>query len=174
MNNEEIQEQIENLKREVENIRRDTERGLRGDSQFTFPIDPQTQRIIENNTIYPITVRLKNTDAATATNYGTFFVSDRQYNVLAVAEVHGTAGSDGGSVTLQIERLQGTEAPDSGDALLTTAFNLKGTADTVQYGTLTNTGGVSAIQRGDRLCLKDAGTLTAVANLVVTVYIQPA
>lgn len=172
MDNDELQESFEALRKEVEQLKRDVE--VRdGDSQLKFPLDPRSTRIIEDLTIYPVTVRLKNTDAATAANYGVFFVSERQYNVLAVAEVHGTAGTDASAVTLQIERLQGTEAPDSGDALLSTALSLKATANTVQYGTLVNTG-VTALQRGDRLSLKDSGSLTDVANLCVTVYIQPA
>jgi len=170
---EELQDSFEELKRQVRSFtEKQNDDGYSG-SQLKYPLDNFTQGLIENLIIYPVSVRLKSTDAATAANYGVFFVSERQYTVIAVAEVHGTAGSDAGAVTLQIERLQGTEAPDSGDELLSTAISLKATANTVQYGTLKTTE-VVTIYRGDRLCLKDAGTLTAVANLAVTVYLQPA
>lgn len=175
MENTELQEKVESLEQAIQRLKQDANNcpDISRESQLTFPLDPRSQRLIEDITIYPISVRLKNTDAATAANYGVFFVAERQYSVLAVAEVHGTAGSDASAVTLQIERLQGTTAPDSGNVILSTAFDLKGTANTVQYGSLVTTG-VTALQRGDRLCLKDAGVMTAVANLCVTVYIQPA
>lgn len=139
--------------------------------RLSIPLSPVEKDVINRQIIYPISVRLKNTDAATAANYGAFFVADKTYIVNAVTEVHGTAGSDAGAVTLQIERLQGTEAPDSGDVLLSTALNLKGTANTVQYGTLITTNFL-ILGRGDRLCLKDAGVLTAVADVVVTIYLR--
>lgn len=176
MDNAELQNTVEELQREVQRLKQEAQvsgTAVGHESQLKFPLDNRSRRIIEDLTIYPISVRLQNTDAATAANYGVFFVAERQYVVLAVAEVHGTAGTDASAVTLQIERLQGTEAPDSGDALLSTALSLKATANTTQYGQLVTTG-VTALERGDRLCLKDAGTLTAVANLCVTVYIQPA
>lgn len=119
-----------------------------------------------------IPATLPGTMPATAANYGIFFIATRSCFVKSVSEVHTTAGTNGGAVTLQIERLQGTEAPDAGDALLTTAFDLKGTANTVQEGILVANKTLTALAPGDRLCLKDAGTLTDVAGLNVTVQIQ--
>lgn len=108
------------------------------------------------------------TSAATAGNYSIFFTATRPCIVKRISEVHTTAGTDGSAVTLQVERLQGTEAPDSGDVLLQTAFDLKGTANTVQEGTTVTTT-VLALAVGDRLCLKDSGVLTSVAGVNVTV-----
>lgn len=119
-----------------------------------------------------VTATLPGTMPATAANYGIFFIATFPCSVKAVSMVQTTAGSDGGAVTLQLERLQGTEAPDAGDELLTTAFNLKGTANTVQEGILVARKTLTALAPGDRLCLKDAGTLTAVAGLNVTVELQ--
>jgi hypothetical protein len=141
-------------------------------SQLDFPLDPATKRIIRNSIIIPVSTKVPGTDAATAANYGKFFVADKLYRVVGISEVHGVKGSDGGNVTLNIERLQGTEALGSGDALLSTAFDLKGTADTPQHGALTNTGESLILNRGDRLALKDGGTLTAVADVAVTVFLQ--
>lgn len=108
---------------------------------------------------------------ATAANYGVIFIADRPCTVVGFEEVHQTAGSDGSAVTLQLEKLTGTEAPDAGVDLLATALSLKATANTVQTGTLIQTRDVT-LQDGDRLCLNDSGTLTAVANVTVTIFIQ--
>jgi len=75
-------------------------------------------------------------------------------------------------VTLQVEKLTGTTAPGSGTSLLTTAFNLKSTINTVVTGVLTPTVGAIQLAAGDRLALKLSGTPTSVANVTVTVVIN--
>lgn len=100
-----------------------------------------------------------------------FFIANKAYEVTAVKEVHVTAGSDGGAVTLNIERLQGTETSGNGDALLSAGINLKGTAATVQSGTLVTTA-VVELTAGDRLGIDVTGTTTAVAGMVVTVSLK--
>lgn len=119
---------------------------------------------------------LPGTSPATAGNYGTFWTAPFPCTVIGFTEVHETAGTNGGAVTLQLERLQGTEAPDSGDALLFTAISLKATANTVQIGILkmdrSDGVGLVNLSAGNRLALKDAGTLTSVAGLSVAVVIQ--
>ncbi len=112
------------------------------------------------------------TGAATATNYGVFYIAPVACLVTKIQEVHQTAGSDAGSVTLTIEKLTSGVAPDSGAVLLTTALSLKSTANTVQSGTITGTASSKTIAAGDRLCMKDSGTLTAVANVTVFVELQ--
>ena len=52
-------------------------------------------------------------------------------------------------------------------------FNLKGTANTVQAGALTTTAAALKLAPGDRLSADFAGTLTAVAGVVVTVELRP-
>lgn len=116
---------------------------------------------------------LPGTQSATASNYGIFFIASRPCTVKRISEVHTVAGSNASAVTLQVERLQGTEALDAGDTLLSTAFNLKGTANTVQTGSLINTGKtILSLSVGDRLALKDSGTLTDVAGVCVSVEIN--
>lgn len=110
--------------------------------------------------------------AATATNYGVFWTAPFNCTVVGFTEVHQTAGTNGGAVTLQLERLQGTEAPDGGDELLATALSLKATANTVQTGTFIGNINTKQLLEGNRLCLKDAGTLTDVANVTVVVVVQ--
>lgn len=107
------------------------------------------------------------TDAATATNYGVFFIAPFACYISSFKEVHQTAGSDASAVTLTLEKLSGTTAPDSGSVMLASTLSLKATANTVQTGTLTTTLANRNLAIGDRMCLKDAGTLTAVANVTV-------
>lgn len=125
-------------------------------------------RFIRNKKLY-IHHTIYGADAATAANYGVFWIAPFECVVSEIREVHQTIGSDAGAVELQIERLQGTEALDAGDALLATAFSLKATANTVQTGTLTATVANRTLSRGDRLAMDDAGTLTAVANVTVVI-----
>lgn len=119
---------------------------------------------------------LPGTSAATAGNYGVIFTAPFACTVIGVTEVHQTLGTDAGAVTLQIEKLIGTQAPDAGVALLQNAFNLKGTINTIQNGALVKTilANVPYVNLaiGNRLCLKDAGVLTAVANVTVVIMLQ--
>lgn len=142
-------------------------------SVLTPLLDVSSRKVVKRLVPIPVAVRLKGTEGATAANYGHFFVADKAYNVISAAEVHGTKGIDGSAVTLQIEKLTGTTAAGSGTSLLSTAFNLKGNINTVQYGVFVVTGATSMI-RGDRLALKTSGTLTSVADVLVTVYIETA
>lgn len=106
-----------------------------------------------------------------------FFVADRAYNVVAISEVHATAGNDAGAVNLQVTKDTSTDAPGAGTDLLTNntnaGFNLKGTANTVQNGTLTATAASLKLAAGDRLSVDFAGTLTTLAGVVVSVYLEP-
>lgn len=142
-----------------------TERFLTArDRDFNFDL-LQNKRFVLTHTIV-------GADAATAANYGVFFIAPFPCFVLSVREVHQTAGSDGSAVTLNVEKLTGTEAPGSGDELLSTALSLKATANTVQEGTLTQDFSLRNLATGDRLALEDTGTLTAVNNITVTIEIR--
>lgn len=103
----------------------------------------------------------------------TFFIADREYEVISIEEVHAVAGTNGSDVTLMIRRCQGTEAPSAGDALTTAAFNLKSTANTVVSGTLTSTTAHLTLADGDRLGADFTGTLTTLAGGNVTVVLRP-
>lgn len=173
MNPEEQQDALETLQREVSQIKQKIGKPTQTNvTQLVQPLDAVSKQTINGLIQFPVATRLKNTDAATAANYGVFFIADKTFRVTSVTEIHGTAGTDGGTVSLNIEKLTGTQAPDGGKVILTTAFSLKTTINTVQYGTLVTNDPIILL-RGDRLCLKDAGVLTAVANLTVTVYLQP-
>lgn len=121
------------------------------------------------NAVFYVSHTIYGTDAATATNYGVFLIVPIACVVTGIQEVHQTAGSDAGAVTLNIEKLQSTDALDAGDEILASDLSLKATANTVQTGTLSGTLANRSLAAGDRLAMKDAGTLTAVANVTVKI-----
>ena len=140
---------------------------------FTEPqLDPIALQVLKRNVVFHIVYFLPGTSAATAANYGNMFVADRAYEVVGASEVHRAVGTDMGAVTLNIEKLEPGEAPGSGNNLLSTAFNLKSTADTPVHGTLISSRRELLLKRGDRLVAVDAGTLTAVADVCVTIYLK--
>lgn len=101
-----------------------------------------------------------------------FFVAPAACKVLAISEVHATAGSDGGAVTAVVTKDTGTAAPGAGTSLHQSgSFNLKGTANTVQTATLSTTAATLTLAAGDRLAIKLTGTPTAVAGAAVTAQI---
>lgn len=110
---------------------------------------------------------LEGTAPATSANYGVFFIATRPCVIIAISEAHTVIGSDAGAVTVTLERLTSGVALDSGTVLLATAFDLKATVNVEHRGVLARI--PVGLSRGDRLALKDAGVLTAVAGLVVTV-----
>ena len=132
------------------------------DSQYVRQLDLSDRKFYISHTIAGV-------QSATATNYGVFFIAPFECYVSKVQEVHLTAGSDGSAVTLMIEKLTSAEAPGSGDDVLSTALSLKTTANTVQSGIITATKANSNLEIGDRLCMEDTGTLTAVANVTVLI-----
>lgn len=111
---------------------------------------------------------IQGTQAATAANYGPFFIADRAYEIVEAREAH-TAVGTGGACTLQVEKLTGTQAPGAGTTVLAASFNLVGTANTVQ----TQSGSNKIINAGDRLSLKLTGTPTSVANVSVDLVLRP-
>ncbi len=110
--------------------------------------------------------------AATTANYSVFFTAPISMTLSGITEVHVVKGTNGSPVTLQIEKLTDSQAPGTGVSLLTTAFDLKGTINTVVNGQLVTTIGSIQLKKGDRLGLVPTGTLTAVSNVTVTLLIN--
>jgi len=116
----------------------------------------------------------------TATHYISGTVADVQFwtapvdcEVVAVREVHVTAGTDGSAVSGTIRRCQGTEAATAGDDLLgDTKIDFKGTALTEQAPALTATTANLTLEAGDRLSLDVTGTTTALAGVILTVLLK--
>lgn len=113
------------------------------------------------------------TSAATAGNYSVFFLAPYNLRVLSISEVHTAAGNDAGAVSLNIEKLTGTTAAGSGTTLLSTAFNLKGTINTVQNGLFLGTlDATRYLLAGNRLAFKLTGTPTSVANVTISLVLE--
>lgn len=109
--------------------------------------------------------------AATGANYGAFLVVPQACRVVRFVEVHRTAGTDASAVTVDLEKLTSGTAEGSGSSVLSAALSLKSTANTPQEGTITSTNANRTLADGDRLALKDSGTLTAVADVTVMVQV---
>lgn len=98
------------------------------------------------------------------------------YNIPFPAElarvlVSWTQASSSG--TLQIEKLESAAAPGGGTDLLTTAFDLSDTANTVYTKRGRDMEPGRVFRSGDRLGLVSGGTLTNLENLVITMYFVP-
>lgn len=133
---------------------------------------------IKNKDPFTAYAIVQDTSAATTANYGVFFTAMFPCEFLAAAEAHKTAGTDGSAVTLNIEKLTTGQALGAGVNLLSTAFNLKSTANTPQFAPsssnlLTSTVLDRVLAKGDRLALRPSGTLTTVAHVSVTAFIKP-
>jgi hypothetical protein len=101
-----------------------------------------------------------------------FFTAPVKCEVVAVREVHATAGNDAGAVTGTIRRCQGTEAATAGDDLLSATINFKGTALTEQTPALTATTADLTLEAGNRLSLDVTGTTTTLAGVIITVLLK--
>lgn len=138
---------------------------------FTYKKSTSFKDITDKDGFY-VNVSLPGATAATAANYSVFFVAKTPCEVIWISEAHTTAGTDGSAVELNIEKLGSGVALGSGSEVIITDFSLKATADTPLYKSgvdLQNT----KLKLGDRLALKDTGTLTNVAGVCVTLYLKP-
>lgn len=164
-----------------------------GDVTFPFTAPKpatSTPGLIDNMTIGATTPRagsftaLKSADGLVCTGYyqittaaiadQTIFVATRPYIVVSVSEVHAVAA--GGASVVQLVKDTGTAAPGAGIDLLTnttnTGFNLNGTANTVQVGTLV-AAATRTLAAGDRLSLDFSTTVLASSGISVTVCLAP-
>jgi len=115
--------------------------------------------------------QLLGADSATAANYTTIpFITQTAIEIISISASWTTASTSG---TLQVERLQGTEAPGAGDDIMATTISTAGTANTVVTRQGNNLTAFRQLEQGDRLAIEDAGTLTNLANLQITIYYKP-
>jgi len=125
---------------------------------------------IENKDGFYITVNLAGTQPQTASNYGAFFTAYRPCEVLQVTEVHTVISDD--NATLDIEKLTGTTALDSGSSILTAVYDLTSTANTIVRKKRLDLSSNRQLKHGDRLALKDGGNLTAIEGIQITLYLK--
>jgi len=114
----------------------------------------------------------KSTITTYADNNQPFFIARHPCEVMWVAESHTVKGTDAGAVTLNIEKLTGTQAPGAGVEILGTAFDMKGTIDTVVQKEGKDLTVNRQLKNGERLCVKFTGTKTALAGVCLTVYLK--
>jgi len=115
--------------------------------------------------------QLLGTASATAANYTTIpFIAPTAIEIVSISASWTTASTSG---TLQVERLQGTEAPGAGDDIMAATINMAGTANTVVTRRENDLTAFRRLEQGDRLAIEDAGTLTNLANLQITIYYKP-
>lgn len=122
---------------------------------------------VDRNVVY---VSYMFTGTAAATDQ-VFFVAPHACRVVAASCVFSVAA--GGTSTLQVVKDTGTAAPGAGTDLLSTAFNLNATANTVQHGTLSSTASDLELARGDRLSVDYGHTIQSSDGVVVTVGLVP-
>lgn len=100
-----------------------------------------------------------------------FFVATRAMKVVSISQVHSVAA--GGASTLQVTKDDATDAPGAGTDLLSSAFDLNATANTVQAGALSATAADLLLAAGDRLAVDFANAIQSSDGVVVTVGMLP-
>jgi len=83
--------------------------------------------------------------------------------------VWSTAGTDSGTVTVDIFHDSSTNAPGAGSSILAAALSVKTTSNTVSQPALTATTSRLTLRAGDRLSVKFTGTTTSLAGMVIVV-----
>lgn len=105
------------------------------------------------------------------------YIANRPMKIAAAYYVHGTAGTNGSDVNVQVTKDTSTNAPGAGTDILTNntnaGFNCKGTINVVQTGALTATAATLIMAAGDRVSIDFAGTLTALAKVFIIVVFEP-
>ena len=104
------------------------------------------------------------------------FIANRDYIVSGSVYCHSTLGTNGSAVNLQLVKDTSTDAPGAGTDLLTNntnaGFNCKAAINVPQTGTLTATAASLRLAPGNRLSVDYAGTLTALAGVILIVVLQ--
>lgn len=111
------------------------------------------------------TAFLPGATAATAANYGNFWIAPYKCVVEAVT-ARWSANSSSGTVT--VHKVPSATAQDSGTALLSSTISTASGANTNSAGTVVTTAATVELAAGDALQLVDSGTLTSLTDLVVT------
>jgi hypothetical protein len=94
------------------------------------------------------------------------FIADADYELVGARCIPTVAGSDGSAVTADVVKASGTTAVGSGTTMLSSTFDLKGTAHTLVNRTLTATLADRRLASGDRIGINFGGTLTAAVGLI--------
>lgn len=99
-----------------------------------------------------------------------FFIAPKALTVTSARAVWGVIA--GAAFTAMPKKATGTQAPSAGASLLTAAFDINTTANTVATGTLTATGADLVLAAGNRLAIDFTGSATNTAGLAITLCMQ--
>lgn len=127
-----------------------------------------------NNGFIPTNVFVKDAqNQVAAASYAvshTIFVCPNVSGTYAIEGVSASFGTASTSGTLQVEVATGTQAIAAGTNQLTGTMSLSGTANTTVNGTMITS--PTTISAGNRINLIFAGTVTNLANAIVTVVLR--
>lgn len=168
---DELENNVEQISTKLTSVERTINDINKEEVTLGFPLSIRNKQVINSHIVFPVVVSLQGSAASTSSNYDVFYTADNACEIVSVSETHRVAGTDAGSVTINIEKLNSGESLDSGDVALTTSLSLKTTINTPQFGNLLN-GQSRILSKGDRIALKDSGTLTSVSGVVVTVHLR--
>ncbi|RJO67633.1 MAG: hypothetical protein C4523_08830 [Myxococcales bacterium] len=101
-----------------------------------------------------------------------FWTAPYDCEVLSISERHATAGTDGSAVTAHIEKLADGTAAAGGTTVMNGTFNMKATANTLQWADLSATLADRQLTRGDSLGIDFTGTLTSLASVSLTILVK--
>lgn len=102
-----------------------------------------------------------------------FFIANQPYVVKKIVQIHATAGTVAGC-TCVVKKVPSATTVANGTALQSSTFALDGTANTLQTATLATNSGTLTLAAGDRLAVDFTGTLTTLAGVCITVFMQVA
>ena len=170
---------------EVNPLRRDDNKVI--EVQFPEPVSAATQnqtttpfyesdnfdlRFLRRKNAMAVYTSLKGDEAATAENYGVFFINPFAYplKVISVREAHTSSASEAGGVI--VEKLTGTQALDGGVLITNDSFDLTGTANTIVSSALSSVVSSTILANNNRLALKDSGGLSGIRGIMVVVELQ--
>ena len=127
----------------------------------------ENKDVYNRELLYPIVVTLKSTEGQSSSNYGHFFTCDSSYSIAEIIIVTSTAGTG----SIQIEKLTGSQATNSGKKILLNDYNLNATANVPNYPQLINSDAI-LLSRGDRLGLRVITSPATIQNLSITIYLS--
>ncbi len=115
---------------------------------------------------FTVSVVLPGATAATAANYGSFWIAPAKCVVDSITYSFSANSSSG---TVEVEKVPSATAQGSGTNLQTATVSTASAANTNQAATLSATAATLELASGDRLALEDGGSLTSLTDLVCTV-----
>lgn len=115
---------------------------------------------------FTVSVVLPGATAATAANYGSFWIAPAK---CVVDSITYSFSANSNSGTVEVEKVPSATAQGSGTNLQTATVSTASGANTNQAATLSTTAATVELAAGDRLALEDSGTLTSLTDLVCTV-----